>query len=125
MLCLSFDRLINGSMYFSSSLYNKSPNFFISPNSEEFILNKRYSNALPFPVIARLVRVEDGRRFLKMSKALALMDELYIFFALSISIEFFKLLKRVSAFVSESLKLRLSIGIFSFRYRCIGKIFFE
>ena len=114
MLCLSLDRLINGSMYFFSSLYNKSPNFLISPNSEEFILNKRYSNALPFPVIARLVRVEDRRRFLNMSKALALMDELYIFLALSISIEFFKLLKRVSVFVSESLKNKIIYRNFFF-----------
>ena len=58
---LSFDRLINGLTYFSNSSNKLLPRSLSSDRSEENRLNNRYSNALPFAVIARFVSVEDGK----------------------------------------------------------------
>ena len=62
----------------SSSCFILDAKSFSSFNSDANNIDKRYSNALPFPVIPTFVNVDAGSKLLNASNAFAFVAALYI-----------------------------------------------
>ena len=73
---LSSARLTNDLIVVSSSFLIFKAKSCSSFSSDEPKTVNKYSNALPFPVIPTLVKVDAGNNPLRISRALALVDPL-------------------------------------------------
>ena len=68
---LSLALLTNDFTVLSNSRLISAANFFSSSNSELKRIERRYSNALPLPVIPTFVSVDAGNKLLSASSAFA------------------------------------------------------